>query len=519
MTGTEKSLLILLILAALFKGIVWAALIPIWHSPDEQAHFAQVQYYAENKTGLRGGNDLSHEVYESERLLGTLRDERGNNAFTYHPEFRIDYSDTPVGISEGQIRSLGKETRTEYVKKEAARYPPLYYILAAVGYTAGYPFDLFVRVSMTRMISVLMGAATVWVSYLLARSIFPKNALLSLTVASLVSFQPMFTFVTAGVTNDNLLNLLSMTLLWLMADSLRKGMSGGRILAMIVTLGLGVLTKQLIYPFIPLPILVVAHDLVRKQKPGNRVRVLMVLGIIMVIGAAAMVRLLQSGLLPWPMPDPRSPMHTMSLGMYLSQKLPVLYRETLPWYWGVFKWLGIVLPLPVLRAIKIVSAAAVIGLARHLIRRIRQKRFSITDVQLMLLIVSSIWFIIWLLLWDYELVRSIGFSHGLQGRYFFPNLGAHMTLIAFGLWQLTERFRRQIAKLAIAGSMVLNLIALRTMLASYYDLSPLGLFLDQASQYKPWFFKSGGLILWVVVSFTVCLNFLHRIIANDKKIR
>ena len=74
MKKLEKTLVILLLSTTLFKGIMWAASIPIWHGPDEQAHFAQVQYYAEVRKGLSAEDDLSLEVFESERLLGTLRD-------------------------------------------------------------------------------------------------------------------------------------------------------------------------------------------------------------------------------------------------------------------------------------------------------------------------------------------------------------------------------------------------------------------------------------------------------------
>ena len=512
MDSKEKSLIILLLLTTLFKGIVWSAVVPIWHTPDEQAHFAQVQYYAENREGL-SGDDLSQEIYESERLLGTLRDSQGNNQFTYHPQFNIEYTDSSIGTYERQLQTLPLSARTAYIKKEAAGYPPLFYILSGLGYAAAQPFDLFVRLSFTRMISVFLAVATVWASYLLTRSIFPKKTLLSIAIASLVSFQPMFTFVTAGVNNDNLLNLLTTVLLWLMVDSLRKGMTASRNLAMLITLVLGLYTKQLIYPFIPLPLLVVIYDYLKKKKGKFLYKNLIYIAIILAVAVILFVRILNSGYLPgWPMVNPQSPMVDLSLSTYLQQKIPVLYSETLPWYWGVFKWLGVVLPLTVLRSIKIILAVSLFGLVHYFLTRVWRKKFTTTDWQLMLLIFSSLWFAFWLLLWDYMLVRSIGFSHGIQGRYFFPNISAHMTLVVFGLWQLTKSYQRTIVKVSILAGVLLNFIALKTVLVSYYSVSPIFTLVKQASQYKPWFFKDGGLILVSVLYLTFLVNFLYSLL-------
>src|SRR4030042_6263666 len=156
MDSKQKTLFILLLLVTFFKGIIWAEIVPLWHFPDEQAHFAQVQWYAEQKKPISGEYDLSLEIYESERLLGTLRDERGINKYTYHPECNIDYTNKSLGKYEQYLSSLPKSSRTTYVKREAARYPPLFYLLSSLGYFMGTSGDLFVRVILTRWVSVFL---------------------------------------------------------------------------------------------------------------------------------------------------------------------------------------------------------------------------------------------------------------------------------------------------------------------------------------------------------------------------
>lgn len=520
MNGAEKGLVRLLLLATFFKGLLWSGLIPIWHAPDEQAHFAQVQYYAELRRGITSGNDLSEEVFESERVLGTLRDERGINRFTYHPEYNIPYTDSLVGIHEEAIAGLGRETRTNFVKQEAARYPPLYYILASLGYLAGYHGDLFVRVFITRLISVLLAVASVWMSFRLARSIFPRQPWLSVSSAVLVAFHPMYTFVSSGVNNDVLVNLLSLVLLWIMVDAVRNGIKRPHILGMGATLGLGILTKQLIYPFLPLPLLVIGYWAVKRKSFIYFLRKsLPLIMVALLFGGIVFLRqMLVSQTLPyWPQVSGESPRYSLTVLEYLTEKLPQLYRETLPWYWGVFKWLGVVLPINVLRTIKVVLALAGLGLVQYAARRIRSRTMATHDWQLLLLVFVSIWYAFWLLAWDYMLIRSIGFSHGIQGRNFFPTIAAHLTLMMFGLSRLSKRHRRTIIKLAVLGMIILNFIALRTMLSSYYELTPLSRLIIQASQYKPWWFRDGFLVFWGGVYLAFLAQFINRFLTTRRQ--
>src|SRR3990167_1557029 len=82
-----KTIWILFFLILIVKQLAWIAFIPLWQFPDEQAHFAQVQNLVEasSKTGEERAT-TSREIYESEVILGTDRNDLGNNNYTYHPE-------------------------------------------------------------------------------------------------------------------------------------------------------------------------------------------------------------------------------------------------------------------------------------------------------------------------------------------------------------------------------------------------------------------------------------------------
>ena len=85
----HQRLLFLIIFAVFLKNIIWVSLVPLWHFPDEQAHFAQVAYIAEEGLAPVGEKpNLTREIFISEVLLGTNRDKTGNNKFTFHPHIK-----------------------------------------------------------------------------------------------------------------------------------------------------------------------------------------------------------------------------------------------------------------------------------------------------------------------------------------------------------------------------------------------------------------------------------------------
>ena len=206
----------MILLVTFLKGLVWAIVVPIWHTPDEQAHFADIEFISEEKRlpayilfpGIKPEKDLSKEILVSEQLLGTERNEAGNNKFTYHPEFNIPYSQTPTGLNENKIITTPLSWRKDMVGSEPVNYPPLYYLLGSLVYLIFYSSDLFTRVFMVRVFSIIISLLVVYFSFKIAEKIFPHDIIYQLAVPILVSFQPMFAFVSSGVTSDNLTNSL-----------------------------------------------------------------------------------------------------------------------------------------------------------------------------------------------------------------------------------------------------------------------------------------------------------------------
>jgi len=62
---------------------------------------------------------------------------------------------------------------------------------------------------LVRLLSVVMGAVTVWATWQIAATIFPEGHYIALGAAAFVAFLPEFVFLSGAVNNDNLIIMLS----------------------------------------------------------------------------------------------------------------------------------------------------------------------------------------------------------------------------------------------------------------------------------------------------------------------
>ena len=481
----------LLLLVTLFKQITFSAVTPLWHGPDEQAHFAQVQYIAEFGRPVANDNkvkDLSQEIFISEQLLGTARDEFGKNKFTHRPDYRLEYTLTTIGKYEPLINYQPASARTTFVKFEATRYPPLFYYLSAAPYRLGYHLGLIDRVFLARVASMLMAVATVWLVYKIGLWLFPKSNLLPLTLATLVSFQPMASFLFSSVNSDNLMNLLfTLALYWCVKLIATRRLTLPTIIGLSITVAAGLFTKP--HFVIIFPILLTLPLFVRRLPI-----ILMSLGL--------MVLMLVRFFAPFPEISASAftnPVNPVSWFEHLRWSLRHTIAEVIPWYWGVFNWLGITLPRTVNRIINRILIIAAAGFLIYIWKR----KFSSS---LIFLQTSALIFFLVLMTWDWLFVRSHGFSFGMQGRYYFPLIVSHMAFLLVGWSSLIHK--SWWIKLFGLGMILLNFIGLKTLAQAYYQLWPLTVFFNQVSQYKPIYFKFPYLLIWFTLYLVSLVIFL-----------
>ncbi|MCC6189004.1 MAG: glycosyltransferase family 39 protein [Anaerolineales bacterium] len=193
-----------------FLGALYAIHTPAWQAPDEPAHYNYIRHLVEQRAlpVLQPGD------YD-EAYLNRLKAER------FPP-------DLPVA-------SLRYE----------AWQPPLYYLLAAPVFalTGG---DLL----SVRLLTLLLGAGVVILTWHLARLLFPNALGLAPAAAGFAAFLPQHVAMLAAANNDALAEVWTAAGLWLCLQALLAPSSAARPARwrLGVVLGLGFLTKLSTYP-------------------------------------------------------------------------------------------------------------------------------------------------------------------------------------------------------------------------------------------------------------------------------
>ncbi len=264
----------------LFVGLSWLyrQQTPLLETPDEPSHFAVVNYIAQhrslpprsefNRTGPAPTVSSDVPFYYAPPLYYLLASPLVSEADT--ARFAQTVIPNPnfargIGINLGD----GPENKNMYVHT-AEQNPP---------HLAPWAISM----NRIRLLSVLLGMATVAGCCALARQLWPENWRWQATAVALVLFNPTFLYLSSGVSNDALLITLSTWSFVLMGSLLQsnKAQIGWREWALALLLGCAILTKQTGFILLP-PALWLMLTRARRQQ-WSRHRLLMVLGIGLVI--------------------------------------------------------------------------------------------------------------------------------------------------------------------------------------------------------------------------------------------
>lgn len=508
----------LLIASAFFNALCWVILIPTWQYPDEQAHFAQVQDLAELGHVPATQANTSAEINISEVLLDTSRDVFGNNKFTYHPEYKIDYSNDIYGLYEATLTNLPKSARTTLVKYESTQNPPLYYLWASIFYRIFSNGDLLLRVYASRLSSLILFLSLIYLSFKVGKLIFSESKIMPVVLASLVAYKPMLIFSSTGVLPDSLSNLLFTIILYLSIKILYQGIKLSTLFAIVVAIFLGVMSRQQLLLGVFIIAAPITYRLLRSKFYKNSIfwKVTLVLLILALILKNQIHYFVSSS--SFRIPEYQNfkiaAIFNSQLIEYLAQFFKKSIRETLPWYWGIYKWLSLALPHIFYRIINRLIILSAIGIIIKLFLIIRQKRPTKNDLAFLFLIYSSIIYVLIFAIWDYFFILNHSYSFGFQGRYFFPLVVAHVAILLIGLSQLFQLFFKKYSKylvfLLVLLMIIFNDLSLYHVTSSYYDTSSIGSFVIQASQYKPVFFKGNAILIIITVTITLQLVFIFQ---------
>lgn len=486
----EWLLIALLFVIMIVKGVLWSLAFPLWQGPDEDDHYAVIQFIAE--TGRLPDADntwLPDEVALSRAIADVGR-------LDYAPEQRQGWSDTAVGPNESQFDQLPATVRYTYEERivgKLMKATPFYYVLGAGVYRLFPEGNLLERAFIQRFFAVLISSPLVIVAYLIARLLFPAaapgHAALRLTVPTLVAFHPMVTEITAVVSVDGFYVVCYSLLIYLTLRLLRRRLTWRLALAIGAVFAVGFLTKPTINGFAPLIALAVAYDWQRGR--GRRwevVRNAALMGAVILLPAAWwMARSLRinNDLFYFnPVLEGhrviQNPFYDYQPLVHMWHYYQSVWGGIFVSWWGLFGWLDTPLPPWVYHLLRGLTMAAIVGLFALWQRRREsapsrrqwraRRRMAPVGVWLFLGLTVLVPIVL-LQFYDLTFWWEFGNGRGLQGRYWLGTAVPMLAFFALGLLTLLPgRWRPWGHQLLRGGMVLLNLVSLLGYILPRYYL-------------------------------------------------
>ncbi|MFL7840397.1 MAG: glycosyltransferase family 39 protein [Candidatus Promineifilaceae bacterium] len=197
---TERRWITAILVLFLLLGITYAFTTPPFEASDELWHYPMVRHLAD-------GNPLPVQVFDP-ALAGPWKQEASQPPLYYYLgaalTFWIDTSDmAEVRLENPHVNNglITQDGNTNLTVHDPQSNPWQGTLLA---------------VRLVRLLSVLMGTITVYLTYRIARSAMPGRTEVALGAAAVNAFLPMFLFISGSVNNDNLAILLASLSLYMM---------------------------------------------------------------------------------------------------------------------------------------------------------------------------------------------------------------------------------------------------------------------------------------------------------------
>jgi len=430
-----------ILLAYLGVATIYNVTVPLFETPDEYHHYFYVKHLAD-------GNGLPVQVPER----GDLWAQEGSQPPLYYALAAlatrwIDTSDAYELLWFNAHANIGNPTlpgnKNRFVHLPRERWPYHGTVLA---------------VHLIRLLSTLLGAGTVYLTYRVAQALLPGRPVIAHGAAALVAFTPQFDFIHAAVSNDSAIVFLSTLALWWLVRVL-QGQDGVTDLALGVTLGLAALAKLsgLFLWLLAAIILVARAGMARRWRRLWRDS-LIVFGSALAISGWWYVR-------NWRLYGDPTGLNVMLQIVGPRENPPTLAQLGKEFeglrisFWALFGWFSILVPTWIYRVLDAIGVISLGGLLVGLWRRGKPP------------IPREVWWLTlptgWLALLFAGLVRWTRLTPGTQGRLLFPAISAVMLLTALGWCQWVPRTWRRYWMGALVGFMFVFTVA-----SPFYVIKP-----------------------------------------------
>ena len=235
---TEKRVLSLILTLFMLLGITYAVVTPAFEASDELWHYPMIRHLAD-------GNPLPVQVFDPAQA-GPWKQEASQPPLYYYLgaalTFWIDTADME------QVRWLNPHVDNGVITADGN-------INLAIHDPAFNQWQgTLLAIRIVRIVSVLLSAGTVYLTYLLAKLTVPNRSDIALGAAALNAFMPMFLFISGAVNNDNLaVPLASLALVIMVMWVEQRPFSHLKITLLLGSIiGLAILTKEGTFGLLPL---------------------------------------------------------------------------------------------------------------------------------------------------------------------------------------------------------------------------------------------------------------------------
>jgi 4-amino-4-deoxy-L-arabinose transferase-like glycosyltransferase len=314
-------------------------------------------------------------------------------------------------------------------------------------------------VHLIRLLSVLLGGATVYLTYRISLELMSDRLNLALVAAAINAFTPMFIFISAAVNNDNLVVLLSSLALLLMVRLIKTADGGqsqtGHIRHFVllgIVVGLALLTKLSAGGLVVITALTVAYVSWRARS----LRLFLIGGL--VTGGAALLIAGWWYLRNWQLYG--DPLGQNAFIEILGQRdvpadLAQLWRERISFirgYWGNFGGLNVLMPEWAYTVLNLFLLLASLGLILLLVSRAwsylqSRRRHQVTESSAGHL-VPWVPILLWPILVVVPWITWAMTTWSSQGRLVFSAISVWSLLLALGWYTLTRLLPRWLSSLA-----------------------------------------------------------------------
>lgn len=469
----QPTFILALILAAFFfKGVFLAALFPMFEGQDEARHYNTIQYILQpeniektDEKKISRNNKIFADYNFSEEILktGTLA---GTDIVRGESYNKTGYSDSYQGKNEPEINER------KWQPYNYAKYPDIvparaqfFHKLASGIEKAFSEQNILIRFYLIRLFSVLLGTAVVLFSYLIAKTIgfAPKHSLL---LATIISFQPRLSIYFTSINYDALFILFFVIFTYAAVLTLKKGLNWKTLVLLTASTLLGILAKP------TGAILLVAFAILTAffgyEKIKTMSKNVKLFSFFVSLIAIALFSVFLERYIPNGSYAPQSVLS--SAGEYLSKTLPlgklVSPSET---YWGALEWTSSGIVENAVYLIWVIQFFAAAGIVIFLFSKkyhsefLPEKKYVISLLIMIALLQAGIRFA------DWSLFQTLGrIETGLPGRYFLPNIAAHIILVFVGIGVLVEKIALRFKKSDLAEkyfetSMIAGLILMMSL--------------------------------------------------------